>query len=1178
MYLKFVFSILKKQKSIVFLIVAVLIILANTVFLHSSFVGVGTSLFYLILGGYLLGKALIRGEEEGFVQLILGIFLVLCMFVLIGSPIVIIHKLDALGYGAILFSPVALLAASRIWGASRRRSFDVQVQSGDKASRKGVSYLSLVYLIYFILSGYCAFLLVNARSGWVHGTVWSVVSPIFFTTYALAALVLLGIILYSNTRAASKVLIISIFALISVSVYAIVLYPDNYGDPFDNMGLARIMYDYGSLKKIIRPQALTPFNIYYLLKEKSLALLTAMFCKLFLIDVYWVHTFITPILWSLFVPLSIYKVTRILNGEERVAVLAAFLTTFYAGFIGWASRSTGNSLGFMMFVVSLYFSLAYLKSQRKASRLLLTLLVVMACGLVHLLTGLTSLSFLLLALALLKYESFKAQNTSRARVTAYFLVLVGVLQTVFLVPAMFALNNFIYARFAPSLASEAMTAFSWEKLAQTDIWLLVFGKYVDYDFKDVVLNGIFPLVGFIGLAYALKRSAHEKNKKILILPMILAFLSLLIQYRMLEYAMVYVLFGPGRLWTFRDFIAVPFVALVIVSLVENLEGASKNPVRIMVVKRWMIKPSSRAIMAYTLIGLAISGYATFSVMRSYEWLRGLHLTALEVEAVKYIDENTDGRYVVFTMPDTTFVGAGFAGLWNPDKYYVFNKELGALPSVSDMVDYMRTYEASVGYFIAISFRTPNFERTIAEASRMYGVFKVLSNENGKIYIFYYNVPPLPPNHPNPDADVMAFFWDTPPGYYTQNGLMRVIINPVTQSLDVVDFYGDLYESILFNETYVGGEPLGDLVSVERYDFSSEEWGDWEPSDQLPSSEMFRFRLRFERDSLVGFLNKGEPFVRLVWESGRESVIRLHVGDFDRLYIPGLIGEKDSYNVTAREYGLLYTLSRTENVVLHPALNPDISGSYLTYNPVRSLCNLTITTGYLTYEFYVHNVDVVDQWAYIEVWLPDSVYGGTFPPFHYSIDEGKTWSQSLPYANFPDGAPIRTVGGAEVNWVVVKPSQFSQMPTVWRNHIDAAGGSPLLPESYTESGGGQNKLLFGLFLPAEDKALLKLGVSVYYMRPLEISYVFTDSESIHYGLRNMEEGLMKFYRYGWSAYVGGLVLTDIVNGLTITENEAGRIEEILVAVPKDSTFDFFAMREVATAIDDDGNGVPDDVEG
>ena len=1138
------------------LIAVTLTILFNVAFVHSSIIGVGASSIYIVFTGFLLGRTFLGDEHEFFSSFLFGIFLVLSFFILMGTPIIVFYELNVPSLAFVLFVPLMMLAVQLKF---KRLNL---AKSGSVAKKvDDVPYFSLVYIFPFVLMVYAGFLIISARSGWIYGTIWDVVSPSFFPAYFLAAVSLFGVILYSKTKTTSKILLTTMFSLLSITISALILYPGDMGDRLGQMGESQLLLNYGSLRTPLG-LSLGPWNIYWLLKRKGLTLLTAMVAKMFVVDLYWIHTFITAVSWGVFVPLVAYKIVRAVGGKERVSVLAAFLTTFFSLFIVWGSISTGNSFGYLLFFVSLYFSMRYLKSEGNWLALPLATLAATVSGLAHPFTGEMAFTFLFLAFCLKRYRTIKVKSPRRA----YIFMIISFIGCLLVIQATFALQNILYLNFAsPAVREnyirEGIIAFSPETLFKTDLWFLVFGEYVDFSFKEVFLLAAMPILGFVGLVYTL--SKKDGYEGVLVLFIFLAFVICVIDYRVMRYGMVNVPFGPGRIWVMRDLIAVPFMAVTVNSFVRFLEGGTlrgtmSNPS----FKGLARKFSWRRVVALMLVGISLAAFATSSTYRSYSLINTLHPTQLEVEAVKYIDAHTDGRYVVLsTTPWMSIIGHAFVGWYNPKKYYVYGAFL--YPSVAEMMKYISQYKATVGYFIAPSFRTPDFDEVIAGASRNFGLFKVLSNENGEVYILNYKIPPLPQGYPNTDADVMAFYWSTPPSYIIQNGYGRLVFNLQGNDLAVTDFWGDLYESIDLSETLVGGKGVGSLISVEYFESSNETWNPWSPSENVFQAQQFQFRLNFEYDSLIGVVEKGKPFVELSWEGAGEYSFSVLSGDFQRLYIPGLVGGETPYDLRRHQFGLLYTLSRTNDVMLAPpGYGPESEySSSLDFTQIQRDCRLVITSKYLSYDFSVRNDAAYDQWAQIEVWIPDKIYIGITASIVSSVDGGLNWTS---------GGPLETLGGVDVNWAVSLPGNSTQNPVVWKYVRSGIGGYVELPRNFTDSSGGQSRLLLGIYLPAGDEALVRLSFTVYYLRPLKITYVFRD-------LEDMEEGLIKYYDYGTSAYVGGLTSTLKPSALAIVVDESGKIASIQTTIPSGTTFSLdFAKGD--TTVDVDADGVPDFIEG
>ncbi|NIO36402.1 hypothetical protein GTO27_01720, partial [Candidatus Bathyarchaeota archaeon] len=439
----------------------------------------------------------------------------------------------------------------------------------------------------------------------------------------------------------------------------------------------------------------------------------------------------------------------------------------------------------------------------------------------------------------------------------------------------------------------------------------------------------------------------------------------------------------------------------------------------------------------------MSAWVVASVHETYEhYTSGLLPTSLEVDAVQYIDEHTDGRYIVLAPHPITVISWGMIGIPHPDKWFFSIGRLGVplTPSVGDMYDHMRMVGVDIGYFVASSFRGPDFDEIVAEALNVFAFFKNFSDADGNtVSTFYYKIPPLPDT-----SDVVAFYWETPPAYYVQTNELRIIINPKSGTLDVVDFFGDLYESVVFSRTLTNGNSVGDFTAVEYYDFVNEKWVEWDFETIFDPSPQFRFRLRFESDSLIGIVNEGNPSVTLGWEGGQTTTWSLKTGDFSRLYIPGLVAGPGSYDVNSREYGFLYTRSLSNSTALQPIFNSSLSAASLTYADISRYGNFTRTQGHIWYDVYIQNVAASDHWAFVEMWLPDEVYTGSFPSLRYSTDNGSTWINPTWDVEIGDKLAIETLGGVDVNWLFTKTRSMNEIPVEWWAFREAAGGAPLLP--------------------------------------------------------------------------------------------------------------------------------------
>jgi len=601
-------------------VLATLGVLVNIRYVHSFLLGIFTSSVYIVLMGFIVGKVFLTKETSIFIRSLYGFFLLISFFIVIGVPITVVYMLSFPSFAIIIGSPLAV-SVLFLFLKLRRQNPSRNGVGSDAEEATALHYVSPSYAVPLVLLAYAEFLLINSRSGWIQGTIWDVVPLSFFIVYFFAAFSIFLVIMYSRTNYTSKLILTTIFSLVSITIVAVVLYPLDIGDPIGQLGMTQLMYDYGELRTPFG-LSLGPWYVYWLIKQKGLTLLTVLIAQMFAIDVYWVHTFITPVLWGVFVPLTAFSIMRMIRRNEKISIFAAFLSTFFLPFLVWGSVSTPNSAGYVVFFVSLLFSARYVKSTEKGTMtLLIALLLATASGFVHPFTGIMSFSFLFLAISLRTYNAKKVKNPRQAYVALFLSLLISLMA----VQAVFGLQNALYLYFAsPSVrttyAQTDVIAFSPQNLLKTDLWELIFGEFVGFSFKELLLRATIPVLGILGLAYTLKnKNLFEKDY---ILFVVLTFGVCLTNYIILRYAMIHVPFGPARIWIMRDLIIIPFMAVALSSVfgflgigsLKKIALVSVNPTR-----KIVIGVSRDQLIAIVLVGLSLSAFSLhifFTTMES----------------------------------------------------------------------------------------------------------------------------------------------------------------------------------------------------------------------------------------------------------------------------------------------------------------------------------------------------------------------------------------------------------------------------------------------------------------------------------------------------------------------------------------------------------------------------------
>jgi len=490
---------------------------------------------------------------------------------------------------------------------------------------------------------------------------------------------------------------------------------------------------------------------------------------MFSVDIYWIHLLLVPLLWGIFVPIIAFKVSKTLGVNEKISALSSLIVSLFPANILWGAVSIPNGLSYIFFFCFILFLLKYMKSS-ELRYLLLIATFFLASLISHVLAGTMALSLLFLAYGIKTYQKEKANSSASAK----FTLLTAFIFSASLLPFALALRRYFY----PS----ANTYFSLEKVYQLTptetFFSLLFGSYFKLISREAYITtlifGIAPLIGLIGMIYVLRTNGKRSRKRSVdprILLLFLGFLMIIVDDRIVKFFMANVpFFEFERLWLFRDFLLVSFATLFIAgALFETrafLERVSKR-----IFLAWRKAPSihifsrtaSRftrghlvkrisigSLFAYVFILLPVSGWVTASVYYAYPHWGPLQTTSYEIEAVKFIEQNTTERYIVICDQWMILAGQMFIGIKNPQSYYfpTTDPEGVALfikmknnPANQTMIEAMEINNATTAYFIIEKPRlgTEIYNRIIQQAQQnnlqTYKTFYYKGE--GKLRIFRY---------------------------------------------------------------------------------------------------------------------------------------------------------------------------------------------------------------------------------------------------------------------------------------------------------------------------------------------------------------------------------------------------------------------------------------------------------
>jgi len=104
----------------------------------------------------------------------------------------------------------------------------------------------------------------------------------------------------------------------------------------------------------------------------------------------------------------------------------------------------------------------------------------------------------------------------------------------------------------------------------------------------------------------------------------------------------------------------------------------------------------------------VSGWVTASVYYAYPHWGPLQTTSYEIEAVKFIEQNTTERYIVICDQWIIFAGQMFVGINNPRAYYFPSTDPEGIaifvkmkndPENQTMIEALKINNATTAYFI-----------------------------------------------------------------------------------------------------------------------------------------------------------------------------------------------------------------------------------------------------------------------------------------------------------------------------------------------------------------------------------------------------------------------------------------------------------------------------------------------
>lgn len=605
-------------------------------------------------------------------------------------------------------------------------------------------------ILYLSLIAFSLYLLTESRTGEAY-TVWQVLRPAFIPTLFVTTFLLLTI-LSASEKTAPKLLFVIVHSIMIHSLFSIIFPAGDLSGQQIVLGQTRRVFDNTILHGLSGwPKVTVSVFIVEMFKGINLqAAMSTIFARMLSIDIFYVHLIYIPILWGVFVPIGSFLTTKALGGSEKAAVLASLLVSAFPYTVYFGAISVPNSLGFIFFFFALFFMLKYLSSDETGTQYW-AIAFSLFSFLSHYLTGIVSFSLLLLTAAFKAYENEKKPHSLTTVISFVTLLVVSVS----LLPL-----SFIYLRFLGTSANPVFTLDKFYELPLQEITSLFFLGELTYGFDIktiflVIFGPVIALLWMVYLVYRLKKNPDDRFRTCIHF-LFAAFLTILVDYRILKLFMSGLPLNEERLWVFRDLIAAPFVALAIYAVVMSIEAflRAKSPPSITVtglkvLSRGNVLRVLSLLLALTvLVPMLLGGWITLSLSAAYPRVAPLQTTWYELEAVRYIEANTHEKYVVIGDIWTIYAGEMIVGINNPNAYYFGESDkighdlfvrMRQSQSPQVMLEAMSHTNTTVAYFIVTEPRlgTEEFNNVVSSALQAEQLTLTHDFGAGKLYVFSY---------------------------------------------------------------------------------------------------------------------------------------------------------------------------------------------------------------------------------------------------------------------------------------------------------------------------------------------------------------------------------------------------------------------------------------------------------
>lgn len=680
-----------------------IVMLWNSFFARSPIIGLSVSLLIFYVSSRAVAS-LFFFQEEPFVREALGFATFVSIASLLGVALIFAavytEAFSLIGTTVIV---LALCIASAFKG-SGSRILPKQLEIGNAKDQTSLVLLGS-YIVVTVAAFYLLFL---ARTGEGGVSVWLRIPNYFLLLFFISSFCLVLILFFTHIPISLKLLLIFVNSFLSHSLFLIVWYPGRYGDPWGFLGEMRFLDKEGAI--FAYSHLVTNFLVIDIIKYEGLFSLALLFERISSLDIYWVDFVLVPVLWSLLVPVFLYKVAESITdkGNSNFFLLTAMGGSLFSTLIYWGALAHANALGFifLLFSVALLFKW-FVGGERKFW--IMSLVVSVLTLLTHPQPGIFAFIFLFGATVLKTRLPIILKGLYYLSLSSAYPVLLYIHGATFSLSGLVNLENFL-------------------------------------SFLSQIPTLLFVLL-FVGLLFSVQ--SRRVNRRSVAL-LFLFYITTLTAYYFTLYGMNNLPYGPSRITAIEDILSIPLVALGLLMTASFLKKGFS------MVKGSRLKNASPHSFSILMICLFLSAQASVALYNAYPRDDPQVQPAwYEIEAAYYID-STPEKYVVLCEPGFANLAIGFLGsdyaygsghgtFGVPEWNWWVNQlswEMENTPSLDILLEAMDKVHATVSY-VVVSTRLPegyHLEDIVERISGVLPVDRVFGD--GKLYVFKYSTQPV----------------------------------------------------------------------------------------------------------------------------------------------------------------------------------------------------------------------------------------------------------------------------------------------------------------------------------------------------------------------------------------------------------------------------------------------------